>query len=94
MKICKVARCDAPDCAYNREGACHTLAITVGDDSNPMCDTFCKTQQKGGDAMTFASVGACKVAACSHNESLECQLTRITVGWNGSEPDCLSFGKR
>ena len=90
MKMAQVTQCDADECAYNWEGTCHALEITIGDETHPMCDTFCQSSQKGcGDEM-MAGVGACKVSACMHNSRLECECSEIQVGHLGSEVDCLS----
>jgi hypothetical protein len=94
MNMPKVTQCEVEECAYNQDSECHALAITIGDDENPMCDTFCDTGSKGGDPATIAGVGACKVGVCSHNKSLECTMRNITVGWKGGGPDCMSFKKR
>lgn len=91
MKMTKVMKCNVKDCAYNMDDCCHTIAITVGDGNNPMCDTFCQSTMKGGDSSSLAGVGACKVSACKHNTKLECQAPEITVGYCGQEPDCLTF---
>ena len=87
----KVIKCDVTDCAYNVDNCCHTIAITVGDESNPRCDTFCQSTMKGGDADCTAGVGACKVSACTYNDNLECGAQEISIGYKGQEPDCLTF---
>jgi hypothetical protein len=91
MKMATVTKCDASECSYNADNICHALAITIGDESNPMCDTFCQSSMKGGDSSGMAGVGACKVASCSHNSSLECDCSAIEVGHQGREAECLSF---
>ncbi|MFC5673066.1 DUF1540 domain-containing protein, partial [Streptomyces incanus] len=45
MEMPAVHECVAEDCAYNRDRACHALAITVGDTAGVVvrhahCDTF------------------------------------------------------
>jgi hypothetical protein len=50
MKMSRIERCDATKCAYNSDGACHALGITIGHDGGcPDCDTFFVTESKGGD---------------------------------------------
>ena len=88
----KVTKCDVSQCCYNNNKVCHALAITVGDDANPRCDTYvtgCKN--KAGDAAAMAGVGACKVSLCRHNKNLECQAPAITVGRGSDLADCLTF---
>ena len=89
-----VSKCDVIDCSYNVDRKCHTPAITVGDDQNPRCDTFCHSMQKGGDHNIVASVGACKVQSCKYNRNLECQAGEISVGYQGDEPECTTFRPR
>lgn len=94
MQMPKVSQCQVTRCAYNLNNTCHAQAITIGDDTHPMCDTFCGTCAKVQDASTVAAVGACKVEVCSFNEGLECQAPGISVGMKGKEPDCLTFRPR
>ncbi|WP_229891573.1 DUF1540 domain-containing protein [Streptomyces mashuensis] len=90
----QVAVCQVGECAYNRDSACHALAITVGDGTHPGCDTFFTFPAKGGDAGATGRVGACKVAGCLHNVDLECQAPGITVAALGGSADCLTYTAR
>ncbi len=49
MNMPRISRCDVTECSYNKDGQCHTMAITVGDASCPMCDTFVQAGVPGGD---------------------------------------------
>lgn len=91
MKMTIVKECEAIGCSYNAENICHAIAITIGDTVHPTCDTLCQSTLKGGDSEVTAQVGACKVAYCEHNSSLECDCSEIEVGYQGTEVDCLSF---
>jgi hypothetical protein len=75
-------------CAYNQDNNCHALAITIGDGRSPDCDTFFGQAEKGGDGSGIAGVGACKVSACAHNQSLECTAGEISVGRNEDKVFC------
>ncbi len=55
-----VTFCNVEECAYNDHENCRAAAITV-DGPEPLCDTFCKNQEKGGIAQEVGSVGACKM---------------------------------
>lgn len=91
----RVQSCQVTDCCYNLDEMCHTLAITVGSGSdNPPCDTYCDLQTKGGDESSIAGVGACKVIACTYNDSLECTAPGITVGPGQDAADCLTFERK
>ena len=72
MDMSKISKCSVNMCAYNKDQQCHALAITVGDQDDPQCDTFLPSGSKGGDMGTTGKVGACKVSVCRFNESLEC----------------------
>jgi hypothetical protein len=91
MDMPQVARCQVRECAYNSSGACHALAITVGDENTAKCDTFFAIPQKGGDPQAVGRVGACKVTACLYNDMLECQAASITVDMPNGEADCMTF---
>ncbi|MBW8001873.1 MAG: DUF1540 domain-containing protein [Planctomycetes bacterium] len=91
MECSRVKKCEVADCAYNASEICHAIAVTIGDSSNPKCDTYCLSAVQGGDIECMANVGACKVAACKFNMSLECQADEICVGYKENEPDCLTF---
>ena len=95
MNMPKVLDCNMIDCSYNKNKACHALAITVGDTSCPMCDTYAKIAKKGGAADMTGSVGACKVENCKFNQSLECTASNgIHVGPHSGHPDCNTFAPR
>jgi hypothetical protein len=95
MNMPNVSRCEAKECAYNMNQACHALAITIGDGTHPMCDTFTDAGAKGGDASMTAKVGACKVGSCRWNAKLECSAANITVSLHeGNCPDCATFKPR
>jgi hypothetical protein len=92
-EMSQILDCQALQCIYNKNGKCHTLAITVGDDE-PCCDTFFKSHEKGGFANTLGGVGACKVSDCEHNSAFECTAKGIHVIMNVDHPDCGTFMQR
>lgn len=95
MEMAKVVKCDAKECAYNMNYACHAMAITIGHGSSqPHCDTLYQSSCRGGAPRMIAGVGACKVENCKYNESLECSAKGITVGRNSDGVDCLTFQER
>lgn len=95
MDMTTIKSCSVTNCAYNKHQSCHTLAITVGGPSEgAFCDTFFGTTQKGGIIDTRGGVGACKMAECKHNDSLECQAGSITVGWQKDHADCQTYAAR
>jgi hypothetical protein len=94
MEMPVVSECRVTPCAYNRDSACHALAITVGEAERAQCDTFFSTSAKGGDASATARVGACKMANCRHNADLQCQAAGITVDFLSDEADCLTYAAR
>ena len=89
-EIPKVKSCDAVSCVYNKEGQCHTPAITIGD-LEPCCDTFQKAESKGGYDDVIGGVGACKVSGCSYNESYECNASEINVVVAEDHADCGTY---
>ncbi|MGI5485583.1 DUF1540 domain-containing protein [Microtetraspora malaysiensis] len=91
MDMPTVNECQVESCAYNRDRACHALAITIGDARLAQCDTFFSVSSKGGDPATTGRVGACKMSDCRHNTQLECQAPGIVVGQSRSEADCLTY---
>lgn len=94
ISMSKISRCDVTDCSYNIDRKCHTLAITVGDTSCPMCDTFLKAASRGGDQEVLGGVGACKASDCRFNSSLECSAPSITVGPHSTHADCTTYKPR
>ncbi len=85
-----VNACDVTQCVYNVSNACHARAITVGDGTHAMCDTFfdASPHSKGRQ---MAGVGACKVTACSFNNDYECQADGISVGLERNNAICVTF---
>ncbi|HNR51273.1 MAG: hypothetical protein BWZ01_00413 [Deltaproteobacteria bacterium ADurb.BinA179] len=94
MSMPEITRCDATECSYNRDRQCHTMAITIGDASCPMCDTFVQTDASGGDPSVIGRVGACKTSNCRYNEALECTAESINVGMHSRHADCMTFSSR
>lgn len=86
--------CEVEDCSYNRDKECHALAITVGSEGHPVCDTFAKLSRKGGVADTLGCVGACREDDCKYNDSLECTALTVHVGQHSSHADCRTFVAR
>lgn len=89
--ISEVVECSISQCAYNVNSGCRARAITVGDGVHPGCDTFFKSTIHTSEVNSHAGVGACKVAACVHNDDLECKADSIRVGAHGGEVECLTF---
>ncbi|RJQ53854.1 MAG: DUF1540 domain-containing protein [Nitrospiraceae bacterium] len=94
MSMSRISACEVSDCSYNTDKKCHTMAITVGDMSCAMCDTFTKTGMKGGDPGTIGGVGACRADNCKFNKSLECTANNILVGMHSNHADCKTFTAR
>ncbi len=90
----KVLDCNVTECSYNSNKQCHAVAITVGDSTCAMCDTYFKSSQKGGAMEVTGSVGACKEADCRHNKSLECSAPGIHVSNHMDHADCSTYARR
>lgn len=91
MDMPVVHNCAADSCAYNRDQACHALAITIGDAQMAACDTFFGIPRKGGVPMPAGQVGACKMDDCTHNVDLECQAPGISVGRLQDSAECMTY---
>ena len=86
-----VNKCAAQKCGYNNDCGCHAKAITVGDGTNPGCDTFFDSEQHTNEKKRKAGVGACKVKVCKHNNDFECMADDISVGFKDGKVNCLTF---
>lgn len=91
MEMPAINECQVSNCAYNTSGACHALAITVGNSTHPVCETFDSRKGTGGDPSTTGQVGACHMSECRHNVQLECQAPGIAVGYVSNQADCLTY---
>lgn len=89
-----VNKCSKENCAYNNGCGCHAMAITVGDGSNPGCDTYFDSAKHTQEKQRIAGVGACKVSVCKHNTDFECQADSISVGEKDGGVKCLTFERR
>lgn len=94
LEMPEVKACDVQNCGYNVNCNCHAKAITVGDGSNPGCDTFMGMSGHIKETKRIAGVGACKVDECKFNEDFECSARNITVGFKNGKVNCLTFSKR
>ncbi len=91
MKMPMIISCNMMNCAYNKDETCHAMAITIGA-SSPVCDTFIERAEKAGAMDMVGSVGACKVANCKFNESLECMAEDgIRMGMHTDHAECDTF---
>jgi hypothetical protein len=86
-----VKKCDVSNCGYNQNDTCHAKAITIGDHSNPGCDTFLDSQTHIHEKKRIAGVGACKVSSCFHNVDFNCSAHMIDVGYAEDKINCLTF---
>lgn len=94
IEMPQVNKCAVETCAYNTGAACHAKAITIGDHSEPACDTFFAAGAHPRLPQFMAGVGACKVAECRHNADYECTADRIEVGIEEDRGRCLTFSAR
>lgn len=94
MDVPKITWCDATNCAYNHDGHCHAIAITIGDKLQPQCDTFLDSPIKGGDSSATGTVGACKVSICKYNEMYECHAPQIHLERHQKHVDCATFSPK
>jgi hypothetical protein len=91
MDLAPITACDATDCAYNLSEQCHAGAITVGDGTTPLCDTFFEHGTHPKDGPMHSGVGPCKVSGCRHNRALTCGAVTVSVGESAGNVKCLSF---
>ena len=91
MEMPKIQRCSAMECAYNSEGVCHAIAITVGDALHARCDTFFRRELKGGVRDMTGGVGACKMEECWFNKDLECSASSVNIGLQEGHAECMTF---
>lgn len=56
------------------------MAITAGDGVHLGCNTFLAASNHRHETVERAGVGACKVAACRHNDDYQCAAAQIAVG--------------
>jgi hypothetical protein len=86
-----VKKCDVQNCGFNQGNNCHAKAITVGDGTNPGCDTFMDSQRHTIERTRIAGVGACKVSGCQYNSDFECVADNITVGFVEGKVNCQTY---
>ena len=94
LEMPEVKKCDLSDCGYNVNSNGHAKAITVGDYSNPGCDTFFGIERHTKETNWIVGVGACKVSDCKFNDDYECMAKDISVGLKKGKVNCLAFTAR
>lgn len=94
LEMAEVQKCDVNACGYNVNSNCHAKAITIGDNSNPRCDTFLGIKNHTKETKRIAGVGACKVSDCKFNHDYECVAKNISVGLIAGKVKCLTFNYR
>jgi len=71
------------------DGACHTLAITVGPHAE--CNTYVHASSRGGFPEVKGGIGACTASGCKFNDKLECQASKVDVAVDAKHADCKTF---
>jgi hypothetical protein len=95
MTMPKILDCDATACSYNKNKECHAMAITVGSPAAcAFCDTFFKSEARGGVSDMTGGVGACRMSNCKFNTSLECSARGIHVALHSDHAECTTFTAR
>ncbi len=92
MDMTQISKCVMESCAYNTDGLCHTLAITVGPHAE--CNTYVHASSKGGFEEANGGIGACLASECKFNDRLECGAPNIDVSSHDKHADCETFEKR
>lgn len=93
IDVPNVTECSVSKCAYNMGKKCHAVAITVGDTTHPMCDTFFESERHS-TSQNMAGIGACKVSICKHNTDFQCSAESIRVDSRGAAAACVTFSAR
>ncbi|MBE9531891.1 MAG: DUF1540 domain-containing protein [Proteobacteria bacterium] len=87
-----ITECKVEQCSYNADNMCHAIAITVGNSSKALCDTFVNMAEMGGVKGLAGGVGACKAHNCKFNKDLECcSGSGIQVSTVGGSAYCTTF---
>jgi hypothetical protein len=71
-KMPLVVSCTGADCSYNKNMTCNAMAVTIGERTEAICDTYYHTDHKVAFPETISFIGACKMEACTFNRNLEC----------------------
>jgi len=89
MNMVSISKCNMSTCAYNVDGACHTLAITVGPHAE--CNIYVHASSGGGFPEVKGGIGACTASGCKFNDKLECQASKVDVAVDAKHADCKTF---
>jgi hypothetical protein len=92
MDMTKIDKCNMGNCAYNKEGVCHTLAISVGPHAE--CNTYVHASSRGGFNDVNGGIGSCLASDCKFNDRLECRASNIEVSGHVKHADCETFEKK
>jgi hypothetical protein len=86
-----VKSCNVENCGFNKNNNCHAKAITIGDYTNPGCDTFMNSEEHAQESVRIAGVGACKVSGCKYNKDFECYAENISVSFKKGKINCQTY---
>ena len=89
MEMIGISKCNMSTCAYNKEGNCRTLGITVGPHAE--CNTYVHASARGGFPDVKGGIGACMASSCKFNEQLECRASSVSVATDDKHADCATF---
>ena len=92
IDMSRINECKVAQCSYCADNMCHAIAITVGNSSMALCDTYINTIKSGGIKGLTGGVGACKAHTCKFNRDLECCSDEgIRVSTAGGHAHCTTF---
>jgi len=90
MDMTKISNCNMSACAYNKEGKCHTIGITVG--LHTECNTYVHGSVTGGFSEIQGGIGSCLASNCQFNDNLECRAAGVTIAIDEEKhADCKTF---
>ncbi|MDD5190148.1 MAG: DUF1540 domain-containing protein [Dehalococcoidales bacterium] len=87
-----ISKCSMSTCAYNKDGSCHTMGITVGPHAE--CNTYVHASKRGGFAEVSGAIGACLASSCKFNTKLECEALKVDVATDEKHADCATYQAR
>ncbi len=92
MDMTGISKCNMLSCAYNKEGSCHTMGITVGPHAE--CNTYVHASSRGGFPEVKGGIGACLASNCKFNDMLECKAVEVEVTTDEKHADCATYQQK
>lgn len=88
-----VGRCQAIECAYNKEKACNAAEIKIGK-GHAQCEMFTRSVMLDVRRRSHSQVRNCRMTSCKWNRHSNCSAQEVDLSLHEGHADCATYMPR